>query len=173
MAHPDDRTFPAALTEAHEIGFDYGDGEGVDFEPYEDFLSEDWTTIWFQAWTGNKSVTGRDFLVFGQDGSGGYTAFWLVRDGQPVTEQPVVFLGSEGETGVVARNLADYLWLLADGTGPYEAATALERAAVPDPRLVAIAERHAPTARKSASDVTSAAGKEFPDFVRTIESLCR
>jgi hypothetical protein len=174
MAHPDDRAFPAALTEAHEGGFHFGDGgEGVDFEPYEDFLAEDWTTIWFRAWTGNKEASGAEFLVFGQDGSGGYAAFWRIRRGQPLVEQPVVFLGSEGEMGVVARNLADYLWLLADGSGPYEAVMEPDRRPVPDARRVAVAQRYAPHARKSAVQVISAAGAEFPDFVRNVEALCR
>lgn len=62
------------------------------------------------------------FRVFGQDGTGGYAAFWLVREGRGLVEQPVVFLGSEGETGVIARDLADFLWLLAGGVGPWEAA---------------------------------------------------
>lgn len=30
-------------------------------------------------------------------------------------EQPVVFFGAEGELGIVAANLSDYLWLLAAG----------------------------------------------------------
>ena len=51
----------------------------------------------------------------GKDGSGGQAAFWLVRVGEQLTHQPVVFLGCEGETGVVARNLDGYLWLLAAG----------------------------------------------------------
>lgn len=62
-----------------------------------------------------------EFRIFGQDGTGGLAAFWLVRMGESIAGQPVVFLGSEGETGVVARDLAAYLWLLADGYGPLEA----------------------------------------------------
>lgn len=64
-------------------------------------------------------MDGACFRVFGQDGTGGYAAFWLVREGRGLVEQPVVFLGSEGETGVIARDLADFLWLLVEaGSGP-------------------------------------------------------
>ncbi|GAA2605373.1 hypothetical protein GCM10010304_64130 [Streptomyces roseoviolaceus] len=38
-----------------------------------------------------------------------------------MADRPVVFLGSEGDTAVVARDLNDFLWLLADGYGPLEA----------------------------------------------------
>ncbi|ROQ82752.1 hypothetical protein EDD95_2378 [Streptomyces sp. CEV 2-1] len=54
----------------------------VDFEPYESFLTADETTDWFRAWTGNAELNGDDFRVFGQDGTGGYAAFWLVRPGR-------------------------------------------------------------------------------------------
>ncbi|MFF4453234.1 SMI1/KNR4 family protein [Streptomyces goshikiensis] len=109
------------------VRFDYADGKtGGDFEPFPAFLSAAETTDWFQAWTGNSELDGNDFRVFGQDGTGGYAAIWLIRPGRPLAEQPVVFLGSEGETGVVARDLGDFLWLLADGFGPWEAATSYE-----------------------------------------------
>ncbi|MDJ0345135.1 hypothetical protein QMK19_31840 [Streptomyces sp. H10-C2] len=65
-----------------------------------------------------RMLNGDSFRVFGQDGTGGYAAFWLVRPGRSLVEQPVVFLGSEGDVGVVARDLAGYLWLLAEGFGP-------------------------------------------------------
>ncbi|WP_425541231.1 hypothetical protein [Streptomyces rimosus] len=106
------------------------------------------TADWFQAWTGNSEMQGDNFRVFGQDGTGGYAAFWLVRPDRALAEQPVVFLGSEGETGVVARDLGAFLWLLADGCGPMEAATSYKPDWVPQPdrALEAVAEQFAPTA---------------------------
>lgn len=187
MTTTEDREFPvvlaAALTVAMAGRFDGidrdedgdGDGDGIDFEAFPAFLSAADTTDWFQAWTGNIALDGDDFRVFGQDGTGGYAAFWLVRPGRPVTEQPVVFLGSEGETGVVARDLGDFLWLLADGFGPWEAATSYEpdREARSHPELAAIAEGFAPHARRSAAAVIELAAQEFPDFDDTIMKLCR
>ncbi|GAA5069658.1 hypothetical protein [Streptomyces similanensis] len=92
-------------------------------------------------------------------------------------EQPVVFLGSEGEAGVVARDPGAFLWLLADGFGPWEAATSYE----PEPDwapqvnrgLVAIAEQFAPDRRASAAAIIAQATREFPDFDATIMKLCR
>lgn len=99
------------------------------------------------------------------------------RPGRELVDQPVVFLGSEGETGVVARDLRAFLWLLADGFGPWEAATSYE----PEPDwapkanrdLAAIAEQFAPDRRTSAAAIIAQATQEFPDFDDTIMKLCR
>ncbi|MEU5090617.1 SMI1/KNR4 family protein [Streptomyces sp. NPDC021356] len=157
------------------VPFDYAGGDGVDFEPFEAFLSAEETTDWFRAWTGNGELDGAGFRVFGQDGSGGYAAFWLIHPSQPLADQPVVFLGSEGETGVVARDLGDFLWLLAGGFGPWEAATSYEPGWIPHPnrKLTAIAERFAPSQRRSAATVIELATQEFPEFDDTIMELCR
>jgi hypothetical protein len=165
-------SFPAALTAVAGVPFEYGE-DGVDYEPFEDFLSADETTEWLRSWTGNTTLDGNAFRVFGQDGTGGYAAFWLVRPDRPLHEQPVVFLGSEGETGVVAQNLAAYLWLLADGSGPLEAVEFPGHHGRPNPELRAIAETHAPGAPRSAADLVAAARAEFPDFPQLVEALCR
>ena len=138
----DDRSFPPALAEVSRVEFDYADGDGVDFEPLGEFPSAEETTEWFQAWTGNHEITGDAFRIIGRDGTGGYAALWLIRDGQPLNAQPVVFLGSEGLTGVVARNVADFLWLLADSFGPMEATEyPRDHASRRNDELTAIAER--------------------------------
>ncbi|MFG2950510.1 SMI1/KNR4 family protein [Streptomyces adustus] len=175
MPPTDDRQFPAALAAALAVPFDYNDGDGIDFEPFPAFLTAEDTTDWFQAWTSNGQLNGDAFRVFGQDGTGGYAAFWLVRPGQPLEKQPVVFLGSEGETGVVAASLGDFLWLLADGFGPLEAATDYDsdRTAQPHEAFTAIARRFAPDRPQPAAAVIEQAVKEFPDFDDTIMELCR
>ncbi|MEU2117136.1 SMI1/KNR4 family protein [Streptomyces sp. NPDC016459] len=174
MTPTDDRRFPPGLAAAMAVRFEHEEGSGVDLEPFEAFLSAEETTDWFRAWTGNGELTGDDFRVFGQDGTGGYAAFWMVRPGRPVVEQPVVFLGSEGETGVVARDLGSFLWLLAAGYGPWEAATSYEPdwAPHPHPELTAIAERFAPAHRAPASRVREEAATEFPAFDDHVMDLC-
>ncbi|OKI41691.1 hypothetical protein A6A27_39160 [Micromonospora sp. CB01531] len=166
---------PVPLAEAHEPGFDYAAGDGVDFEPYPAFLTADETAEWLRAWTGNPEFDGGEFRVFGQDGTGGIAAFWLVRPGEPVERQPVVFLGSEGETAVVAQDLPAYLWLLADGFGPLEARMYPRHEYVPraDAHRARIAQRWAPQARQSAANVITAARAEFPGFEELIDSMCR
>ncbi|MFI7650605.1 SMI1/KNR4 family protein [Micromonospora sp. NPDC049460] len=168
-------TLPAALREAQDGGFDYAGGDGVDFEPYDSFLTLGETAEWWHAWSGNSSMDGLDLRIFGQDGTGGLAAFWLVRPGEPVDRQPVVFLGSEGETSVVACDLGAYLWLLAGGFGPLEATMwpRHEHRPRPDARRTAIAERYAPQARRTVPEVIEAARAEFPDFERYVDSLCR
>ncbi|TQF04700.1 SMI1/KNR4 family protein [Kitasatospora acidiphila] len=176
MTLTDDRGFPAALAAALAVPFEDDEHSWVDFEPYPAFEAAEDTAWWFRLWTGNKEVDGGQFRVFGMNGAGGYAAFWLVRPGRPVTEQPVVFLGSEGETGVVARDLGDLLWLLAGGYGPAEAACPdpsgdwTPRA---NPEITAIAERFAPDRRRSPEAVIEAAAREFPDFEDTVSELCR
>ncbi|MGW2793716.1 SMI1/KNR4 family protein [Streptomyces sp. NPDC001251] len=169
MKPPDVRQFPGVLATAMAVRFDYADGKtGVDFEPLPAFLSAAETTDWFQAWTGNSELDGKDFRVFGQDGTGGYAAIWLIRPSRPLAEQPIVFLGSEGETGVVARDLAD-------GFGLWEAATSYEPdwKAQHNPELAAIAEGFAPHQRQSAAAVIELATREFPDLDDTFMDLCR
>jgi hypothetical protein len=166
-------TFPPLLAELHKLPFDYARGKGIDFAPYEEFQSASQNASWFQAWTGNYDLTGSDYRVFGQDGTGGYAALWLVRPNAQLLEQPIVFLGSEGEFGLVAKNFADYLWLLAGGLGPYEAIAYPGLDREPNNLFTAFAKEHAPTATKAASAVIAQARREFPSFEADVCSLCR
>src|SRR3954452_12050781 len=106
--------FPMALLELARVEFDFGDDFDVDFDPWDHFEDPAETAQWFRAWTGNVAAEAAPFLVFGRDWSGGLVGFWRSRPDGEITEQPVVFIGSEGETGVVASNLSEFLWLLAD-----------------------------------------------------------
>ena len=165
------REFPALLSQLHQLEFDYQGGEGMDFEPYDKFQSAEENASWMQAWTGNKQLTGDEYRVFGQDGTGGLAAFWMVRHGKGILDQPIVFFGSEGELGVVAKNFEDYLWLLAGGQGPYEAISGYKR--TPVERFAAFATQHASGAKKTPGDVMAAAKAEFPKFEEDVRALCK
>ena len=167
-----DQTFPAVLAALHELEFDYADGEGMDFEPYEEFFPAEENADWIRAWTGNKALDGVEYRIFGQDGTGGYAAFWLVREGEPIERQPIVFFGSEGALGVIASNLDDYLWLLADGIGPMEAVEYGATEPKPHAEFTAFAETHAPKAKKSGAEVLSRARAEFPTFSEDFLAQC-
>jgi hypothetical protein len=112
------REMPGVMIELHQMKFDYADGYGMDFEPYTEFLSEEETCDWIRAWTGNRSLDGTEYRVFGQDGSGGYAAFWCVLPNATILQQPIVFFGSEGELGVLASDFGDYLWGAESGAPP-------------------------------------------------------
>ncbi|MFC8221319.1 SMI1/KNR4 family protein [Streptomyces sp. NPDC057362] len=168
----DDRRLPPALADVARIEFDYTDGDGIDFEPYAAFDSAEETTHWLRQWTGNPEADGSAYRVFGQDGAGGLAALWHGRPGCPLTEQPVVYVGSEGECDVVAGNLSDFLWLLADGAGPAEAVL-FGPVSRPDPALTALAERHATTPRRPAADIVKEARAAFPTFAEALWALCR
>ena len=120
----------------------------MDFFPFSAFETAEETASWARAWTGNPTYTAREFLFFGKDGCGGYAALWLTNGEGTLEEQPVVFLGSEGETAVLARDLYDYLWLLAGGFGPQEAVFYPESRRVPVAAFERLAEKYAPTRRK-------------------------
>jgi hypothetical protein len=169
-----DTSLPSPVRALHALEFDYADGDGIDFEPYGAFLSSSETSNWFKAWTGNAEVDGAEFRVFGQDGSGGYAAFWLVAAGRDVLQQPVIFLGSEGEKGVVAVNYDEYLWLLAGGIGPYEAvAYANELNGQPNLSFKRFAQKHASIDELSPAQVVAKGNSAYPGFRTWIESLCR
>jgi hypothetical protein len=167
------RLFPPALTAISRTEFDYADGNGIDFEPYDGFLPAEETTDWLRSWTGNRELDGAAFLPFGQDGTGGMAAVWCIREGRPLPEQPVVFLGSEGETGVVAGSLCDFLWVLADGVGPMETVEYDDHESRPNAQLTTLAETHATTPRRPARTIVAEARAEFPRFSEDIDKLCR
>ncbi|WAZ26133.1 SMI1/KNR4 family protein [Streptomyces cinnabarinus] len=169
----DDRALPPALAEIAAVEFDYDDGNGIDFEPYDVFDSAGETTDWLRHWTGNRALDGAAYRVFGQDGTGGLAALWCVRAGRPLAEQPVVFMGSEGACGVVAGTLSDFLWVLADGIGPMEAVEYDDHTGRPDPTLTSLAERHASTPRRSAQAIIADARAQFPTYAEDIDALCR
>lgn len=143
------------------------------YEPYEGFRTPERTTDWLRAWTNNADVEGDAFRVFGQNGGGGYVAFRRVREGVALREQPVVFLGSEGELGVVARDLPAFLWLLAGGFGPFEAAVFGGSNSPVNAVLTEIAERFAPERRQEARTVLDEAEREYPGFEAWVQELCR
>lgn len=167
-----DRMLPIALEEAHNLGF-FEDHDGHDFQPDESFEWSVETTEWWHAWTGNPAAGVPPFRVFGRDGSGGVAAFWDHVPGGTIETQPIVFLGSEGELGVIARNLGDYLWLLANGVGPLETVDGLHRVPEQIPGLVALAQRHTGTSERPLETVINAAGAELPALTALIESMTR
>ncbi|GAA6143212.1 hypothetical protein NBRC116584_30300 [Hydrogenophaga sp. 5NK40-0174] len=162
---------PPVLKALHQL--DFSVFESIDYEPLDRFHSPQENLSWFQAWTGNNEVDGAQFRVFAEDGTGGYTAFWLARPGAPMDEQPIVFLGSEGERGVVARNLDEYLWLLAGGVGPLEAVEYGGDGGRRNPQLAAFAKAQARAADMSADDVLRKAKAAYPNFSTYIDGLCR
>lgn len=164
---------PQIMKELHKMPFDYGDGDGFDFEPYDEFLSETETVEWLQAWTGNDDIDKSEFLVFGMDGTGGYAAFWLKRPESKLTDQPIVFLGSEGEVLVLAQSFGDYLWLLAEGYGPCEVANEEPASKEFTSDFLSFAEKHSTVAKRSSDEILESANAEFPDFEEYIDEMCK
>lgn len=93
--------------------------------------------------------------------------------GRPLAEQPVVFMDSAGECGVVAGDLSSFLWVLADGIGPKEAAMYETYDARPDAVLTTLAERHATTPRRPAQEIITEAKAQFASFAADLDEFCR
>jgi len=167
-----DQTFPALLAELHELDVDF-DEDNIDFEPYQEFLCAEDNAAWIRSWTKNDSLNASEYRVFGQDGTGGYAAFWLVRKDKPLLDQPIVFFGSEGELGMVARDFYDYLWLLAGGYGPYEAVESKRHKAKVNSEFLRFAERNAKSRKKKPQEVVAAAKAEFPKFEADVRAVCK
>jgi len=181
MANPE-LTLPPPLDALYALQFvereededeDDDEEERLDFEVYEKFQSPAEMESWIRAWTGNQELSGAEYRMFGQDGTGGLVGFWIVREGAELLDQPVVFFGSEGETGVLAADFADFLWLLAAGLGPYEANAYRKGELTDNPRFLAFAVEHAKGPRREAAAVLRRARGEFPRFSATIQALCR
>ena len=167
------RLFPKILTKLHSIEIDYADGKGIDFEPFEDFYSLEETTEWIQNYMGNTNIDGAEYLIFGQDGTGGYVAIWCIHNLKDLLEQPIVFFGSEGEIGVIAKNMCEYVWLFAGGFGPYEAVEYPNEQRKVLPKFLEFAETNFGLCRYSPKEIINRAKKEYPDFEKHIDELCR
>jgi hypothetical protein len=168
-----DRSMPKVLRALLELEFDYAEGNGMDFEPYSEFLSEEDTRSWIQAWTGNSELSGKEYLIFGQDGTGGYAAIWRTRADKGLLDQPVVFFGSEGDLGVIAENFSSFLWLLAGGFGPYEAVAYPGEDREANEAFTDFARSHASSAPISPQEVLANARREFPTFEDGVRTSCR
>jgi len=167
-----ERVFPEILTKLHSIEIDYAEGEGIDFEPFEDFYSLEDTSEWIKAWTGNTNLDGTEYLIFGQDGTGGYVAIWNLHDIDDLLKQPIVFFGSEGEAGVIAKNMCEYVWLFAGGFGPYEAVAYPNEKRKVLPDFLEFAETNFSLCCYTPKEIISRAKREYPDFEKYIDELC-
>ena len=168
----EDPTLPVALAAAHRLWLaEYPHWH--DFEPEDEFAWSVETTEWWHDWTDNPDAGPAPFRVFGRDSTGGVAAFWTREPGARIETQPMVLLGSEGEIAVLARDLDDYLWLLAGGATPFAAVWPPQHAPVPIPALVALARQHTGEPAPSVETVLGAARAELPALEALVESVGR
>lgn len=100
---------PANLTKCSDQDLYLMFLDGFEFVP--DYDSEDFT-----AWFRTTATDHRNYLCrFAQEGTGGLFCFWNQQGGDDYSNSPVVYLGSEGERGVAARNFDDFLRVLSSG----------------------------------------------------------
>ncbi|MEZ7158431.1 SMI1/KNR4 family protein [Streptomyces sp. MAD19A] len=167
----DDRRLPPALAELARTPVPYADGKGIDFEPYEEFCSAEETTAWTREWTGDPEADGAALRIFGQDGSGGLAALWRARPGRSLTDQPVVFLGSEGQGGSSPATSPTSC-----GCSPTASAPGRRSSSTTTPRTPRAGSRiwpptTPPPPRREPRTIKAEARAEFPDFPSFIGDL--
>jgi hypothetical protein len=168
MMTPDQ--FPQIMHSLQELLLEQYELDCQDFQP---FLESEETTSIIQAWTSNPNLSNLDFKGITYDGSGGFFALWLVYD-DSILEQPVVFLGSDGERYVVAENLADFLWSLAYGI-PLNDPTKkdMSRFYREDSAFMEFACKYALAEKRSIAEIVAGAITETKSFREFIESVTR
>jgi hypothetical protein len=83
-----------------------------------------------------------------------------------------VFLGSEGEIGPIACDLADFLYLLAGGVGPYEAVEYGSTSGKPTfPKIGKLAATLVERAGRTPLDVLAAATDQYLDIHERMTAL--
>lgn len=105
--------FPALLAS-------FLDGPAWDIVEHHDLDLEyldDWDHDWQSYWGLNDAAAAL-LHAFAQDGTGGMVCLWTYDD-QPLDEAPVVHLGSEGDSCLLAADLAQFLALTALGLEPF------------------------------------------------------
>lgn len=68
-----------------------------------------------KSWLGALPRDGTRLVVFAQDGTGSLFCLWLRPGHDDVDTAPVVYLGSEGELGVLGKDPAAFLEFVASG----------------------------------------------------------
>lgn len=175
---------PPPLRAIMDARYDYDDGRGVDFEPYPELEPVAETGWWFRHWTGNPEFAGEEFRPFGSDGGGGYVCSWIIREGADLVDQPVVYLGSDGDVAVLAADAWDALWFFAHGFGMHDVPSEFESGEhwfQPEPdrvvraheELVRAAERLAPGRRRPVEQIVAEASAGLPDLRVWVDGLCR
>ncbi|MFI7127398.1 hypothetical protein ACIBQ1_16995 [Nonomuraea sp. NPDC050153] len=159
--------FPPALQALNAYQDAPGFGE-IDFEMLDRFDPGSVTA-------NGRTDAEREFRVFAINGSGSQIAFWLVHEGLPAEQQPVVFLGDEGDVGAVATDLCDLLYLLASGNGPFEVIMfGVDEDAEPQPGIAAIAEVHFDRREgRTPEAILADAAAEYSDVQDRIDVLGR
>lgn len=176
LAERRERVLPQALAALAALqakdGWDRGD---VDFEMDGRFETPNETREWMEAWTGNEAPPADKLRVFGQDGSGGKVGFWRTDKEKRLDAEPVVFFGSEGELGVVAEDLPDFLTLMAAGVSPGHAvAYGVEALRAPQEAVASLLlEEYPEAATRSVEEVIADAKGAVPDFQGTIRALTK
>lgn len=175
---------PPPLRAIMDARYDYDDGRGVAFEPYPELEPVAETGWWLRHWTGNPDVTGEEFRPFGQDSGGGYVCSWMIHEGMDLVDQPVVYLGSDGDVAVLAADAWDALWFFAHGFGPHDVPTEFEpgdRCFTPEPdrvvqshaELTSSADRLAPGRRRPMEQIVAEAAVDVPDLRVWVDDLSR
>ncbi len=170
-----ERVLPKALV---ALKATEGSWDEMDFELYAHLESETETLEWLVPWTGNDKPPSSVLRIFGQDGAGGKVGFFRPSTAGPIEDDAVVYLGSEGELDVIARDLADFFVLVAANLGPMDVRE-LGDAPPPGglrglPKVAALLKKHFPQAHpRSVSEALAARKDAAASFVELFRKAIR
>lgn len=162
---------PIALQDLGKVDQLWDVEEGVDLELDSGLSTLQEAAQELQSWLGTAPAVVVPIRWFGQDRSGGRYGLWILHAEAALEAQPVVFFGSEGEHGVIARDLADFLVLLSRGISVLDVIEKTKKFDVrPMPAIRVVAQRHAPQAMARATEVivaeARALNKSFLQILR-------
>ncbi len=100
---PTTNTLPKLFTGMADAGIEHGEFELCDPEESDANL---------RAWLGGLPKDGSRVVTFTQDGTGSYFGIWLRANHADVEAAPVIYLGSEGELGVLGKDPRAFIELL-------------------------------------------------------------
>jgi hypothetical protein len=126
---------------------------------------------WPRSW-GLSGEAALQLHPFAHDGSGGLVCLWHYYGLK--TSPPVVFAGSEGEMGILANDLVEFLFLAAYGYDPHELNECMCLSdARPQEAIELVdwlSQRFGRPAFSDPFDAVRAARKAHPDFCRWIDN---
>ena len=143
----------------------------IEYEPY--YPSDEELIETIECWFGGTKwlENGDSFVQFGQDGTGSMFLLWFYPSLR--IDPPVVFMGSEGESCLVAPNINDFIRQIASGqfffAGEWFEPEADEEE-LDWRRLKSIVEARLGKIEQNPSVISNRAAELHPDFEAWVEA---
>ena len=147
-------------------------GWPIDFELMNASQSEIEVTLGHWFGSNRWKNDGDYFIQFGQDGTGSLFCFWYY-DGL-IGEPPVVFLGSEGASCLVAKDSTDFIKQITSGKlffdGDWSESDEDDKESIDWAKLKELAQKLVGSFNESPEDLMKQASEKHPNFQLWVQS---